>query len=186
MAEAGTVGASQEVPNRGTIKVWDPVVRLFHWTVALGIVLNLFVLEPGRYWHRTTGYAVGIAFAIRFAWGFVGGRYARWSDFWPRPSQVIAYLRDLMAGRDRRYVGHNPLGSVAIVAFFVLVASLVGTGWLLRSDYFFGSKAMEEVHEIIGNTLMWLMFLHIVGVIVESLRHRENLVLAMISGRKRA
>ncbi|HEX2529081.1 MAG TPA: cytochrome b/b6 domain-containing protein [Geminicoccus sp.] len=177
---------TESAPGSRTVKVWDPVVRLFHWTVATSIVLNLFVLDSGKYWHRTTGYAVAIAFGVRFLWGFVGTRHARWSDFWPWPSQVIAYLRLLWSGQNPRFVGHNPLGSLAILAFFVLVALLTGTGWLLRTDAFFGSPEMEEIHGVIGDALMWLMFLHVAGVTIESLRHRENLVVAMITGRKRA
>ncbi|HWL69409.1 MAG TPA: cytochrome b/b6 domain-containing protein [Geminicoccus sp.] len=168
------------------VRVWDPLVRIFHWFVATGVILNLFILEPGKYWHRTTGYAVAIAFALRFLWGFIGPCHARWSDFLPWPSRLWRYLCDLARGQDARHLGHNPLGGLAILAFFLLAAALASTGWLLRTDAFFGSKTLEEVHELFGNGLMVLMFLHVAGVIVESWRHRENLVLAMVTGRKRA
>ena len=170
----------------GTVKVWDPVVRTFHWFVVTGVVLNLFVLEPGKYWHRTTGYAVAIAFALRFLWGFVGTRHARWSDFWPTSTSVVLHVRAIRAGNDRRHLGHNPLAALSIIGFFTLIALLAGTGWLLRTDAFFGSDGMESVHEFIGNSLMVLMFIHAAGAIVESFRHRENLVLSMVTGRKRA
>ena len=81
------------------VRVWDPVVRLFHWSVVAGCVLNLAVFTDGKGAHRWIGYAVAVALLIRVVWGFVGTRYARFADFVPRPSGLVAYLKALARGQ---------------------------------------------------------------------------------------
>ena len=104
----------------------------------------------------------------------------------PSPRRILAHLGDLLRHRDGRYLGHNPAGG-AMVVTLILVTLLVGvSGWLTRTDWFFGVKWIEEAHEILANAMLALVVLHVLGVIHACWRHRENLVLSMVTGRKRA
>ena len=171
---------------RRTIRVWDPVVRLFHWTIVMACVLNLFILEEGKYWHRITGYVVAVAIVIRILWGFVGTKYARFSDFLPTPRRVRDQILDMIDGSEKRYLGHNPLASVMMLALMALLAATALTGWMTTLDAFWGEKWLEKLHGAIANGIMVLAFAHAGAAIIESWRHRENLVWSMVTGRKKA
>ncbi len=171
-------------PN--TVKVWDPVVRVFHWTVVAACTLNLFILEEGKYWHRMTGYAVAVALAIRLVWGFIGTKHARFADFFPTPQKVVAYIVGIAKGNEKRHLGHNPLASVMMLLLMGLLTATAVTGWMTTLDAFWGEKWLEQLHGTIANSIMVLVFIHAGAAIVESWRHRENLVLAMVTGRKKA
>src|SRR5690606_40509950 len=95
--------------TRGAL-VWDPLVRIFHWTLATACVLNLWVLESGEAWHRWIGYYAAGAVVVRILWGFVGTPYARFSSFWPTPCRLLFYLSELLWGEHRYLVGINTLG----------------------------------------------------------------------------
>ncbi|MBB3308296.1 cytochrome b [Rhizobium sp. BK196] len=169
-----------------TIRVWDPVVRLFHWTVVTACALNLFILEEGKYWHRITGYIVAAAIVIRIIWGFAGTKHARFSDFLPTPRRVMEQILDMIDGNERRYLGHNPLASVMMLALMALLAATALTGWMTTLDAFWGEKWLEKLHGTIANGIMVLALIHAGAAIVESWRHKENLVWSMVTGRKRA
>ena len=96
------------------VKVWDPLIRVFHWATVTLCLLNFFVLEEGSKPHRYAGYAVGILLIIRLLWGLVGPYYARFGQWWPTPARVRYYLRQLAQGRHPYYLGHNPVGSLMI------------------------------------------------------------------------
>jgi len=131
------------------------------------------------------GYVAGALIALRPVWGLIGPRHARFADFVRRPSAILAYLRDLLAGRERRDLGHNPTGGAMIMALLTAVAGTALTGGLQITDAFWGSSTMEEIHETLAIAILVLAAIHVGGVIFESLRHRENLVAAMLTGRKR-
>ncbi|TSJ60294.1 cytochrome B [Starkeya sp. 3C] len=167
------------------VRVWDPVVRLFHWTVVTGCVLNLFLLEDGELAHKIVGYVVAGALAIRLVWGFIGTKYARFAQFVPSPGRLTTYVTALLRGREPRMLGHNPAGAVMMVALMVLLAGVCLTGWMSTLDAFWGEKWLEEVHESLANAILLLALLHAGAALFESWRHRENLVWAMVTGRKR-
>jgi len=169
-----------------TVEVWDPVVRLFHWTVVTACTLNLFILEEGKYWHRVTGYAVAAAIAVRVIWGFVGTKHARFGDFLPTPQKVMDQILDILDGNEKHYLGHNPLASIMMLLLMALLAATALTGWMTTLDAFWGEKWLEKLHGIIANGIMVLAFVHAGAAIVESWRHKENLVWSMVTGRKRA
>ncbi|MBB5754050.1 cytochrome b [Prosthecomicrobium pneumaticum] len=184
MADRGLMAGAAQAPAR--VAVWDPVVRLFHWTVVAGVVLNLFVLEPGKTAHRTVGYTIAAALAIRLVWGFVGTRHARFADFFPTPRRLARYLGALRRGEEARMLGHNPLAAVMMLTLMALLAATATTGWMTTLDAFWGEKSLEEVHGTLGNAIMVLAALHAFAALFESWRHRENLVWSMVTGRKRA
>jgi cytochrome b len=170
----------------GEVQVWDAVVRLFHWIVVTGCVLDLFVLDDGKAAHRFIGYVVAGALAVRFVWGFLGPGHARFADFVPGPATLERYLTALLRGEEPRYIGHNPAGAVVMLALLGLLAAVSVTGWMLTLDVYFGDKMLEELHEAIANFILTLAGLHAAAAIYESRRHKENLVWAMVTGRKRA
>jgi cytochrome b len=169
-----------------TVRVWDPMVRIFHWSLAICFLVGYALGDDGGSLHRMLGYAVLGLVAFRVIWGVVGGRHARFSDFVPRPAVLRQYLRDVLAGREARYLGHNPAGGAMIVLLLTAVTATGISGWLMTTDAFWGVEWMEEGHEALAAATLALVGLHIAGVVFSSLRHRENLVRAMITGRKRA
>ncbi|MGS1121599.1 cytochrome b/b6 domain-containing protein [Rhodanobacter sp. UC4436_H3] len=167
------------------VKVWDPLVRLFHWSLA-GLFLANFFTEDGELVHRGIGYAVLALLAVRFVWGWVGTRHARFADWVPGPRRLRDYLRERLAGRSRRQLGHNPAAAVMILALLVGVLLVGVTGWLQTTDRFFGEGWLEELHEALAYGVLGLVVLHVLAAVGESVHYGENLVAAMIHGRKRA
>ncbi len=167
------------------VKVWDPLVRLFHWSLA-GLFLANFFTEEGELVHRGFGYAILILIAVRFVWGWIGTRHARFADWVPGPRRVRDYLRQRLAGRSRRQLGHNPAAAVMILALLAGVLLVGVTGWLQTTDRFFGEGWLEELHEALAYGVLGLVVLHVLAAVGESVHYGENLVAAMIHGRKRA
>jgi cytochrome b len=168
-----------------TVRVWDPLVRLFHWSLVTSFTIA-WLTEEGKGLHRSAGYVVLALVAVRVIWGFVGGRHARFRDFVPRPQDLLAYLKSLRGGHARRYLGHKTAGGAMIVLLLAMLILTGGSGWLMTTDAFWGIEWVGELHEIAANLTVALVFGHVAGVIFSSLAHGENLVLAMITGRKRA
>lgn len=174
-----------EIPG-AEIRVWDRVVRLFHWTVVVGCLVDFFILEDGKSAHRVIGYIVAFALIARLLWGFVGSKHARFVDFAPTPAKLGHYLKALLRREEPRYLGHNPLGAVVMLTLMGLLAAVSVTGWMLTLDANFRSKALEALHEGIAQLIIALAALHAAAAIYEGGRHNENLVWAMVTGRKRA
>jgi cytochrome b len=165
------------------VAVWDPLVRLLHWTLAAGVVVAYASGDHGGRLHEWVGYVALGAGLLRIAWGFLGSRHARFADFVPGPAGLAAYCRSLARGREPRYVGHNPLGGAWILLMLALVAATGATGVVLAYREI---HVVEELHEALAAGLMVAAAIHLAGVAWESLRHGENLVRAMVTGRKRA
>jgi cytochrome b len=171
--------------HSNTVKVWDPLVRLFHWSLA-ACVFGAFLVEEGDAAHRWLGYtALGLV-AFRLLWGVLGSRHARFCDWVRGPRSVMTYLRERRAGRSQRRLGHNPAAAVMILALLAMVTAVGMTGWMQTWDQFFGVEWLEEVHEILAWSLLGLVGLHVLAALVESVHYRENLIASMWHGRKRA
>lgn len=168
------------------VKVWDPLVRVLHWTMALGVIANLSVLRENEDLHNVVGYVVLGALSLRVVWGFIGTRHARFADFVPRPTTLLGYLKAMLARREPRYIGHNPAGSVMIIGLLLLLAILGLTGWMMGLDRFWGVAWVEGLHETAANIVTAAAILHVLAAIFESVRHHENLPWSMITGYKRA
>ncbi|KVF17498.1 cytochrome B [Burkholderia vietnamiensis] len=181
-----TPAAAGHDGNARSIPVWDLVVRIFHWSVVAGVLANYVFLEAGKAPHRYVGYAVAGALAVRVVWGFVGSTHARFADFVTTPRAAALHIASAAAGRDRRYVGHNPAGGLMMLALMALLAAVCITGWMQGLDRFWGEQWLQTTHALLVDAVLVMAALHVTAALVESRRHRENLVLAMVTGRKRA
>jgi cytochrome b len=180
------------------IKVWDPLVRSFHWTLVIAFCIAFATEDEWMDLHVNAGYLIIALLSIRVLWGFIGTRHARFSDFIHPPKVVIDYLRAIANLSAKRHLGHNPAGGAMILALLVMLLLTCLTGiavygaegmgpldaWLYDVGSF-GHEALEEVHEFLANTVLLMVFIHVGGVVVESLLHKENLVRSMFSGYKR-
>lgn len=196
-----------------SVPVWDPLLRLFHWTLLFCFCLawfsegecfeflaDRFDGELMQLLHAWAGYTIAGLLLWRLLWGFVGPRHARFGDFVFGPRVVLAYLRDVLTLRARRHLGHNPAGGAMIVGLLLgLLATVVSGLALYAADKGLGPLAaffvdssealidgIKETHEVATDVTLLLIAGHLLGVVWESLLHRENLVRAMITGRKRA
>ncbi|HEX4570877.1 MAG TPA: cytochrome b/b6 domain-containing protein [Dongiaceae bacterium] len=167
----------------GSIKIWDPVVRVFHWGFAAAVFIAL-MSDEDRALHEAAGYAALALILGRILWGFIGPRHARFSSFVRPPGAVLAYLKDAAGLRARRYLGHNPAGGSMILLLLAIVATAGISGWLSETDRFFGVAWVEDLHRASANALIALIAFHVGGVVFSSVMHGENLVRAMITGRK--
>jgi cytochrome b len=175
--------------------VWDPFVRIFHWSLVIAFTIAYLVEEPLSV-HVWAGYVVAVLVVARAIWGFVGRGHARFSDFVYSPTESLRYMRDLIRFRAKHYLGHSPGGAAMVFALLVFIAATVVTGLIVYGgDQQAGplagmfskdtGEAMEEVHELSANITLALVFFHLAGVALASFAHRENLVRAMITGYKR-
>lgn len=193
------------------VRVWDPLLRLFHWSLVAAFAIAYLTGDEDSAVHVWAGYGVAGLVGFRLVWGFVGPRHARFHDFVRRPREILAYTRGLLTGRPRRYLGHNPLGGVMVLALLASLSATAVTGYWLQqseearqaatallivparadegkehaSEHGAEQEWLEEAHEWFANFTLLLVFMHIGGVLVMSTVHRENLVRAMITGRKR-
>jgi len=209
-----------------SINVWDPLVRVFHWSLALLFVISYASGEEETLLHPWSGYAIATLLFVRLVWGFIGTKHARFSDFVYSRTQILNYAKGLISGEAKRYIGHNPLGGLMIIALLGSLLMNVTTGMLLygaeegkgplagvmaqqasiqlpklissahadddERDHDSGKKDddeyefLEETHEFFANFTLFLVMGHLIGVFVGSVFHKESLVKAMLSGKKRA
>jgi len=182
------------------MRVWDPLIRIFHWALVAAFTIAFFtddedLLLP----HVWAGYVVVGLLIFRLLWGFVGSAHARFSDFVFAPSRVVSYLWDTFQGDAKRYLGHNPAGGWMIILLLLTLTLLSLTGLVLYgADNHAGPLAglmagagrdvegvFEGLHEFFANFTIFLVIIHVAGVVVESILHKENLAWAMVSGYKR-
>ncbi|MCH8620449.1 cytochrome b/b6 domain-containing protein [Undibacterium sp. TS12] len=166
------------------IQVWDVPVRLTHWLIALcftGAYLTAEV-DSLRLLHISMGYTMLFLICFRLLWGFIGSKYARFSEFVRSPATVIRYLRGMISGHPAHFTGHNPAGAIAIIAMLGLGLIVTISGYANYNEL--GGEWLEEAHEIAANIMLAVVGVHIAGVLLASYLHRQNLVRSMISGRK--
>ena len=200
--DSGLPGSSEETrPEPGTkLRVWDVFVRVFHWALGLSILVALISATLlGRSWislHVAASVVAIVLVVLRIVWGFFGPGPARFSSFVElRPSVLMEHLRALRDNKAPRFIGHNPLGGLMVLALMATVLGLgltgvAALGALFKSGplagllpYWVGFVS-SPLHSLLGNGIMVLIAAHLAGVFFESRRHRENLVKAMITGNK--
>jgi cytochrome b len=168
-----------------TVRVWDPVVRVIHWSVASLIVVDMMNEAGANPWHRYFGYAAAALVLARLAWGVVGTYYARLSLVAKSARSVGKYVAALtVPSKAPLYVAHNPLGACMVLLMWTLILVTVVTGWMQQLDAFWGDENVEAVHGAVSYILAGCALLHVTGVLVTGAIHRINLVKAMITGRK--
>jgi cytochrome b len=206
----------ENATGKAMVRVWDPLIRIGHWVLVVAFATAYLTEGAPQWLHSFAGYAIAVTVAVRILWGFVGPRRARFADFVTGPGRVLGYLRDLVSGRAERHVGHSPAGGAMTVAllFALALTALSGMATLaveegegplagivteqslpsfMAEDEHHepgepgeSGEALEEVHELAANASLLLILLHLGGVIWASRAHGENLVRAMINGRKRS
>lgn len=167
------------------VPVWSVPVRLLHWGLATTVLICWFIGEANIGLHIAAGYVALALASIRTVWGFIGDRHARFSAFVRSRRIVLGYARDLIGHRERHYLGHNPLGGWMICLLLALTIATCVSGWLYTLDAFWGYAWVEWLHRGTAWTLATLVVGHLAGVAHTSWRYRENLVAAMVTGRKR-
>ena len=186
-----------EIAAPSTVHVWDAPTRLFHWTLVFLVALAWLTGEAvGSVFlvHTLAGYGVAVLLVFRIIWGFAGSRHSRFADFVRPWREVVAHLRGVLSLRPARTLGHNPLGGWMTLLLLLVLAAQVGTGLFASDDGLGGplagalssgtAHAIAELHEGLSGALLGLIGLHEVGVLVVCLKTRDNLVRAMITGRK--
>ena len=165
-------------------KVWDPFVRVFHWSLVILMTANAFVLDDESKFHRWVGYTVAGLIAARIIWGFVGTAYARFSSFPPSAEKSVEQLTDIVTGRRKIHLGHTPLGGLMIYNLLFSIGLICLSGYLMTTDMFWGEEWPEELHEIAVTWVELSAGLHIAAVLFESIRTKVNLPRAMVTGYK--
>ena len=171
------------MPSRDAgVRVWDLPTRLFHWLLVAAIALAFLSSDEDSAltaWHQAAGWIAAVLIAFRIVWGLVGGEHARFADFL-KPARLGAHLKGLFAGKAEAELGHNPMGALAILGILALVVATVVTGVSVLQG------GEDELHEVVAYGLLALVGVHVLAVIAMSLMSRENLVRAMVTGRKPA
>ncbi len=178
--------ALHAVPRRGQsrVLVWDVAIRLFHWLLVAGVVTAWTTGGSGYRIHEIVGGGITALVAFRIIWGLVGSRRARFCDFVESPGAVLGDINDVVHKRAARHVGHNPAGGYMILALLATITVICVTGIMQLTNTFFGVEWVEEVHHWAANALLVLVPLHVMGALLSSVMHQENLIAAMITGRK--
>lgn len=205
MTEQSTGGAIRQV------RVWDVFVRFFHWILVAAYFIAYFTEDDMMVVHAWAGYVVGGLIVLRIAWGFIGPRHARFSDFVTGPMAAGRYLLQLVTFRAPRHLGHSPAGGFMVLLMLASLLVAVGTGLAAYGAENRGPLAplfiesgsaqvanagkhtedgedeelWEELHETFSNLTLILIIAHVGGVALASLVHRENLARSMVTGRKR-
>jgi cytochrome b len=216
--------------SKSEIQVWDLFVRIFHWSLVAGVIIQLVTAEAFNSVHVKVGILIVVLLVLRIIWGFVGSIHARFADFSYSPKEVITYLKGLLKGRPEHYIGHNPAGGVMVFAMLFVLALTTVTGLLTYGAKSNGALSLlpmklvsdasadenhegknslshpeidaqmhqkqtsarekahfwKEIHEFAGGIIIFLVILHVCGVIASSYLHKENLILAMITGNKKS
>ena len=168
--------------------VYDWPTRIFHWLFA-GLFLTAFVIaktvDDDSSWfgtHSLAGLTLGFAVLLRFVWGFVGTQHARFSDFSLNPQDLLNYFKAMLTGSKKRWAGHNPASSWAALTMMLMALGLAVTGYLMTSG---GEKeTFEDVHELLANGFVIVVVLHVTGIMLHTLRHKEMIGLSMLDGKK--
>ncbi|MDP2902018.1 MAG: cytochrome b/b6 domain-containing protein [Methylovulum sp.] len=176
-------------------KVWDLPLRIFHWLLVAAFFIAYLTEDDLLTLHVWAGYTCFGLLLFRLVWGFIGNQYARFANFLSKPADAVSYIKDLVASKAKRYIGHNPAGAVMIVLLLLSLLMTTLTGFAVYgADQGAGPLAgigpaneglWEEAHELLANFTLLLVFIHILGVAVESYLHRENLAKAMWHGYKK-
>lgn len=171
--------------NNKSERVWDPLVRIFHWSLAAAFATAWFIRSEAAV-HETAGKIILILIIVRAAWGLVGPASARFESFIRGPRATLSYVWSILRGRPTHYLGHNPAGAAMIAALLLCLAATTVSGVLMTTTALWGNEWIEWLHGTAATACLWLIAGHLAGVAIASLQHREFLPAAMVTGRKSA
>lgn len=183
--------------NKATlIRVWDPIVRLFHWSLLTAFAISWLTQEEQYNLHLLAGYTTLGLISLRFVWGLIGTQHARFADFIYSPSTIYADIKSIASGHGKRYIGHSPAAGLMIIALLtgLIVVTISGvaldgaenwSGPMAEMNLYHYTGLIQSVHVMSTNLLLILIALHVLGVLYTSFIHQENLVRTMITGWKR-
>lgn len=173
--------------NANRALVWDLPIRLFHWLFAAGFISAAFIAlllgddSPLFPFHAIIGLVLVFLVALRVIWGFIGSRYARFSAIPYSPRSLATYVGSAVIGRAKRYVGANPGSAYAALAMMLLVIGLAITGIMLGK----GNESVKDLHEILAYAMLAVVGAHLLGIVMHTLHHRENIAASMVHGFQR-
>jgi len=192
--------ASADVKASTAVRVWDLPLRLFHWTLVAGFASAYLTAQYHKNdIHTLIGYGLCVLLAARIYWGFFGSEYSRFRSFIFSPGETIAYMRSMFGKHPvKHYLGHNPAGAVMVFSLLSVLTVIFTPGLLSLAVIDFegpllalerhfsdeASYAIRELHEFLSNATLVLVALHLGGVVGGSIQHGENLVRAMVTGKK--
>lgn len=190
--------SKRAIESNRQILVWDLPIRLFHWLLVILMVTSFVTGKIGSIWmqyHMLSGYAVLGLLVFRLVWGFVGGRYARFSSFIYGPSQVLKYIRTMLKMDAPKYPGHNPLGGWSVLAMLITLSVQIVTGLFANDDiftegpfYYLVGKATSDwlarIHRLNQEVIILVIGVHITAVLFYLIIKKENLIKPMFTGRK--
>jgi cytochrome b len=182
--------------DSSTVKAWDPLIRVFHWSLVFFFLLAFITEDDWLELHVQAGYAVSFLIAFRLLWGLVGTRNARFLTFVKSPAVMLTYLKNMLIFKPPHYLGHNPLGAAMVIVLLLGITLVSLSGMVIIAAEGHGPLAgtfmatwnadwMEEIHEFFANFTLLMVVVHISGVVFSSLVEGENLVKAMLTGRKK-
>jgi cytochrome b len=178
------------------VRVWDAPTRLFHWTIVALLACSWYSADNGLMRvHLWSGSLLLTLLLFRIAWGFLGSTTARFSNFLHLPPRVFGYFKALMSNKQLPYAGHNPAGGLMVTALITLLFAQVATGLLSNDGIRFNaplarwvsadmSDWLTELHGILFNVILLLVWMHLVAVFFYLFVKKENLIKPMITGYK--
>ncbi|SRR5690554_5623825 len=171
--------------NRPFVMLWDPLIRVFHWSLVIIVASNYAINETGEIWHRALGGTALGLLIVRFIWGFMAKGAARWSDFFPTPKRLWQHSAALLQGKNYRRMGHTPIGALVMIIMMLCIFALGITGMMMSlTDAFVLEDWLAELHSLLADTLVIVVAVHVLAAIVESLRLKENLPLSIVTGKR--
>ena len=187
---------STKMVESSTVKAWDPLIRIFHWSLVIFVLLAFLSEDDWSNLHLWSGYAVSLLIGIRLLWGLVGTRNARFTSFVRSRRAVVQHLKAMLTFKAPHYLGHNPAAAVMVILLLTSIALVAFSGMVLIAGDGQGPLAatlfsswhgewIEEIHEFFANFTLLLVFCHLAGVLFSSLLEGENLARAMVTGRKK-
>jgi cytochrome b len=165
------------------VTVWTVPIRIAHWSVAALVIFDLFFSDTSSKTHRVVGYVAAGIVVLRTLYGVLQrGRPA--GIHVPTLSSLVQHARSMRAGNPSRPAGHNPLGAAMSLILWLLILLLAVSGWISRWDRFWGEDWPIDIHNGLTVALQICLLLHLLGIAISSVVERQNLALAMITGRK--
>ncbi len=179
-----------------TVKAWDPLIRVFHWSLVFFFLLAFITEDDWLNIHTQAGYAVSFLIGFRLFWGLVGTRNARFISFVKTPNIVLSHLRGMLTFKVSHYLGHNPVAAVMVILLLLSITLVAFSGMVLIATEGQGPLAgtlfsswrgewMEDIHEFLANFTLLLILAHLTGVLFSSILEGENLAKSMLTGRKK-